>query len=687
MGFIRRFSSFPGLEVIRQIEGVTIVDLPPPGSISGVGTGTMCMVGEFEDCSRAVSVSSSGVVSTLVKPFEVFSSQDMINKAGGFDETLGEFGKSLGNGFVALRNKKFSRLIIAPVNIASAQGARFFRQLPLCASTTNTLPVVPVSGASIAAGSEFRSGVGRIRIAKLVQFTARAVITTGVDGSFASASTAVTQTFSATGGFDWTTIQRPDGTLGARKGDILVVGNNNAGAKQPTAEAGTYRVAADPSSGANVSIERLDGVTFAITTQGTIPWRLHFSTDADSAPERVPGSAAPGGYSASEAGGYVVPVRPLTNSTGGATDGTYTAGTQIAAYPAAAVLTGSSADPLAGVAGRLHVTTATAFTANIQKINAPAHASIDALYQTALDATLGDDDPVRDINLIGCARKSATIRSALKQNVLTASQNGRGRTTVLSPDLQTVSVTTVAGSADPGVGANRHERIDYSWPGALHSVPEAVGFLLGTADGLVTDDGILDDSFDHWALSLLSVLAPERNPGQGVSPVTEVFAPILGLQRGVSSLGLPEYTLLRAQGVMALKMDRTVGPIIQSGVTTSLTNGEKNVNRRRMADFIEDSLAEALIQFNKLPVTQDLKDTAVSEVTAFLDQLLSPGNPAAQRIVGYTVDAKSGNTPDLEAQGVFVIIVKVRTLATADFIVLQAQIAEGVDVTVTALAA
>ena len=45
-GFVRRFSYVPGLDVIGQIEGVVIVDLPPPGAITGQNTGVVGLVGE-----------------------------------------------------------------------------------------------------------------------------------------------------------------------------------------------------------------------------------------------------------------------------------------------------------------------------------------------------------------------------------------------------------------------------------------------------------------------------------------------------------------------------------------------------------------------------------------------------------------------------------------------------------------
>jgi len=88
-GFIRRFGFYPGSEVITRIEGTVIVDLPPPGSVEGVDSGVVGVVGEFADASYAIQVSSTGAISTKIRPVEVFSAQDMLNKVGGFDETQG----------------------------------------------------------------------------------------------------------------------------------------------------------------------------------------------------------------------------------------------------------------------------------------------------------------------------------------------------------------------------------------------------------------------------------------------------------------------------------------------------------------------------------------------------------------------------------------------------------------------
>jgi hypothetical protein len=289
------------------------------------------------------------------------------------------------------------------------------------------------------------------------------------------------------------------------------------------------------------------------------------------------------------------------------------------------------------------------------------------------------------------ARTSSAIRAKQKSHVLDASAQGVGRITIISPELNKGSAgspaygqfgtSDVIGSSDPAVGANRDERVIYCWPGTQTFIPEAVGFPMKGSDNFLHSDGYLDQGLNFWMASLLSNLPPERNPGQSSAPVPQIMSPVLGFQRGISGLGQNDYVQYRQKGIAALRIDRAAGPIFQSGITASLTSGQKNINRRRMADFLEDSLAQRYNQFAKQPLTTGLKDAVVGETVAFLDGLQSVNNPAAQRISGYLVDDKSGNTPDLEAKGIYVVIVKVRTLATADFIVLQAEIGEGVKVT------
>jgi hypothetical protein len=676
-GFIRRFGYFPGADVLRQIEGVAIIDLPPPGSIAGVGTGVVGMVGEFADMRYCTTADGSGNITTYTLPQEVTTAADMVDKFGGWDETIGDFGVSNGNGFAAIRGKSYSRLILAPVNLCSAKGARFFRSLPMCVGSTNAAPVVQVQGASIAAGREFRVGAARIRIGTRVDFTAKTILADGTGGATTSGASAATQTF--TGGSAWDAVVRADGSgIGAKKGDIIVIGYNNAGAVAPAGEAGTYRVATDPvAASSNLVVERLDGANFAWTLQSNVPWRLHSSSDADSALTVVRGTAGPGGYAAADVGGYTVPIRPLTDSTGSASGSTaYSAGTVLTPLTVPTALTGSTWDPLSGLGARTIVGSTTAFTAAIQAANVVSSATVDALYATAIDAFLSDQAPVSEVNIILSARSSDTIRSYLRQHVLTSSANGRGRRTIISPLLTTVSTATAFGNSAPGVGANRNERVDYAWPGYTTYIPEAVGYTIKTASGDYVQDGRLDMTADALLASVESVLRPELDVGQAVEPIPTVMASVLGLQRNAPTLTMAEYIRMKALGIVGLRIDRTSGAVFQSSVTTSLTSGQTDINRRRFADFVQDSMAERLNSYSKLPMTEPWKDSVISEITAFGTELLSPNNKAAARIEWYEIDEKSGNTAASLAQGIYVVITRWKMIPIARTIVLQTEVGQ-----------
>ncbi len=94
-----------------------------------------------------------------------------------------------------------------------------------------------------------------------------------------------------------------------------------------------------------------------------------------------------------------------------------------------------------------------------------------------------------------------------------------------------------------------------------------------------------------------------------------------------------------------------------------------------MADEIQDTLTIIAAPYQKLPGTIDRFDTLVGEVQGYLNGLQSPNNSAAQRIDSYIVDPFKGNTPDLMAAGVFVIITIVRILSSMDSIMFITTIA------------
>jgi hypothetical protein len=156
------------------------------------------------------------------------------------------------------------------------------------------------------------------------------------------------------------------------------------------------------------------------------------------------------------------------------------------------------------------------------------------------------------------------------------------------------------------------------------------------------------------------------------------MAYVQGLQRGAPVLQMSDYILLKQYGCCVPKYDRRVGYVtFQSGVTSDVTSGRRNINRRRMADYIQDSLAVAAMPFNKLVLTQQKKDAMLCEQDAFLGDLKSEGNPSLQRIADYVLDDKSMNTLSLARQNIYVIKHTVEMLMTGDTIVLNSPIGQG----------
>src|SRR5690606_561726 len=133
-------------------------------------------------------------------------------------------------------------------------------------------------------------------------------------------------------------------------------------------------------------------------------------------------------------------------------------------------------------------------------------------------------------------------------------------------------------------------------------------------------------------------------------------------------------------GIAAPRMDEGVA-VIQSGVTSvnPLTSPNlKNIARRRMADFIQDSLARRLKRFSKKINTRERRAVVVGEVEGFCESLVSRKQKTAQRIDSFLLNAKDGNTADSIAAGMFRLIVKVRTLSSLGVIVLETEVGENV---------
>jgi len=869
MGFVRRFTSMPASQVLAEIEGLVIVDATPPSAVAGVSTGVVAVVGEFADMAYGVAVSSAGVVSSDPRPVEIYSGQDLVEKLGGWDSTLGEWGITCGSGWAALQGHAFSRLVAVPVNLCSSRGVRLFRDLPTNTSAADPSPVVQMQAATVEAGRQFRTGTSRAATGTRKSFLATDAYHSGTDGATtavtdsatgatvtsgagpfdfrAAGANQISMQFNAggvqnfnitanhsirknTGGiaaYPWTgsfdvafesgpvqtvtgagvadvaalialintsifggrgvlngadcdltsdvggtsslvTISNVVNTIGncgftagtgtlapgsdvandaqvtaaelaliidgpltngtctavgatlrftssttgvagtatvlvastmdvrmggefatnvvkngtdagpgtqtantltsatgdfvnegVAKGDIVVLGViGGAGALGTNAM--TLRVRA-VSSATQLSLEKMDGSAFSFATDaGALPWRIHVSGCADTG----------GANAVDETGGYVVPARAL--------DATIAGDTTVSPISVPPAATATTWDPLSGLKLRTMTgATGLVYTAAVQAPNAPQSASLDALYETAIRGLMSDELPSREVNVVFSARCTNDIASKLYQLMLDTDAVGMPKVAVVSPPVNQVTVSTVLGDAAPGVGVNRLDRVLYCWPAVQTKIGDLVGERLRGADGFYYDEGVVDMPASGWMASILSLLQPERNPGQTSDPVPRCLSTVYGLGRGTPALQMSHYKLFRAKGVCALRDDPDQGWQFQSGITTNIAEStRKTIARRRMADYIQQSLAAALAPLVKEPMTEGLKKAAHAVCYNWLKELKSEERPEAQRIDDFSVDAESGNTDALEAQGIFVLNIAVRTLASADVIVLNTQISE-----------
>jgi len=662
-GFIQRFGSLPSVQQIQAIEGVVIVDGVGPAQIQGTGTGVVGVVGEFADMSQAVLV-EGGNVSSKSQPVAVTSDAMLVSYVGGFDSTLGDFGGAGGNGLADIRGKRFAGLVVAPVNLASSKAVRLVRDLPTNASATDPSPIIPMQGATVFAGTLFQDGSATKQTK-----TAGRVVFAGT-GAYLSATDGVSVAGGSSGGQLFQSATAAFVTNGVAVGDAIVIGVFGT-----DADAGTYRVRAI-SSETQLVVGKLDGTDFAWTGDTALPFRIHAAACADSGAGLFTTLAQ-----------FTVPARPIMENVAEAV-------VLVPAVPAAA---GSATawEPLSGLklCTQPGSGNGLVYTADVQAPNAANSSALLAKYVEVIEALEADSDPANAINIVMASRSARLLAKELRLLAESRSAAGLGMVAVVAPGLgcQTLAAATssATGATTDSVfgvaasdAAGRSDRVIYTWTGIRQYNPDAVGISIETATGGTTTDGVLDLTACGHLCSVLSQIPPERNPGELTALTTSALATILGQQRGAPVLTRADYEIMKAGGICGIRIDRATGPVFQSGITTSLVSGRTRISRRRMADFIQDSLARQYNLYVKQLLTDDVKTALISETDAFLASLKSEAVPRQQRISDYSVDATSGNTPEQEAAGIYVLTVAVRLLSEADNIVLLSNISESVVVTV-----
>jgi hypothetical protein len=376
------------------------------------------------------------------------------------------------------------------------------------------------------------------------------------------------------------------------------------------------------------------------------------------------------GLAASGPGPYPVPVRPATDD-------------DLTVSTTSAVATVVQVNPLTTIPIDSYAVT------NPLVVGAAlTEAAIDAAYITAINATLNSQDGVSNtINLLWSARQSNAVRQQLLSNVQTVGDNGGagvfGRLAFVRPPIGTLAAAAESSVSQPGVGMYSYQRVVYNYPGIQQTMPNIATIGLAGGTGF-TANGIITVGLDGYAVCICSSLPPEDNPGQ----LQAVTGAALGLEPNVNG-GVPfqisDYINFKASGICAGKMSSGT-LILQSGCTSVNPQAFPSlvpISRRRMADFIQDSIATSLDPFSKSLMTLQARQAIIAMVRTFMLGLLSPQNLNQQRISGFFLD---GKTPNLApaggvaptSLGIFRFLLLVQTIPSIDSLVIDSSIGNSV---------
>jgi hypothetical protein len=729
-GFIRRFTSLPTLAVIRQIESIVIVDLAPPDPTTGAGSGTVLLVGEFEDGFFAVEEEAKGGV-------EVFGSEDFRTKFGDFGYTyggviasnpcsrrhLGEFWN--GNGYLKAFKLKAQRLLVGRVD--SSVGEVSFDVLAAINGGVGTFALA--IGQTLSVTTNTGSGAtAALTAARALKAGAAATFGTIAAGdTFAirvDGGPSLPVTFAASDTTQGTVIARVNSTLGMTvavanttqvdfRGLVFGTGGRielievTAGVLAKLGHTagvvnGTSNIAANIDAVTVTEVVTFVNGTAAITTvngaagvnpNGTL--RIFNSVSAPASTISVAAGAM----------ATALQLSPIATTVAitGHLGGTIPAGTRLRASgtPGPEWVAMQTLDIPAGALGpflvkvRPGLDDGTAATQAANTVNtvvdqpgfapltvnnasalsaALTEVQLDARYKSAFDAALNESGDVRTANYLLCARRSDTVVREGLANAIQATACGLFARKFITGDPlgTTVAQSFVNAAALRGGSANVNaERVFYTTKGLKVRVPQIAE--RGTAGGLgFTADGVITVRPDGPLTTINATLPPEENPGQQTGLINDFFA----VDTFGETVTIDTYIAWRANGLCVPRIDRVSGTVFQSGVTLALASGRTTQARRKIADFVQDTAAELFAPFSKQLNKQARRDKIRGLWDSFLASLQSAENPEQARIEGFRVDdtANAGNTPQVLAQGVYFLQTTVRSLSSLDNIVVQTEI-------------
>lgn len=727
--FLRRFLFDPGDDVLLEIESVNILDLEPPANIQGVGTGTVCIFGEFEN-------------GPYNEPTEVSGGTDLVNTFGGFGynytgdpsnnpcararkaDGATSFEYWNGNGIIQLNRKKFARLIV--VRVDTSIGAVNFNRL---ASVIG----VAKFAYDLEPGQTIVTDVGGGDV--VATFTAVTATVTGAGGTFAmSAGQTITLGYDLEPDFI-VTFLGTDTTVAACISRInqyagFTFATNSGGQIKLTGRirgtSGQVRVVAASAPGvltalgltvANTAplsgnVANIDKVTIAEanTVVSAANVAIRIETLSDGRPRLVNKATPLTGTvkvsASSTAIDFGFPLDVVDSAATG-TAGIIPAGTRVRVSAGPQFVTTQDTTITASNAGSYSArirhalddgTGVSATAGSISIVESPididsfevinplnvsaalTEIQIDTAYETAIDSTLDINSVAREINITYSARQSNIVRRKMRSNARQASAEGCfGRIACIRPPLGTLKATAKSNTAEPGVGAYRDQRVCYNYPGLATQVPGiAVKGLAGGAG--FTADGVVDVGSDGFLACIMSQLPFEENPGQETPYADGAIA--IESSANAKGFNITDYTQFKASGICAPRIVNAV-VYFQSGCTSVNPSTDKalvNIARRRTADFFQDSISLRLQKVSKKLNQASRRRAVTASIRGFMNSYLGLTNAANQRIGGFTLDGKTLNTTITLQKGIWRILLNIQNLSSLDSIVLQTTVGETIEV-------
>jgi hypothetical protein len=726
-GYVRRWTSEQSAATYLAVESVNIVDLQAPSVFAGVPFGRALLVGEFEDgpfgTPTLVTDSDLGEGKTYGGfgfTYQGVRYQNPCARSRLADgAVVPEYWN--GSGFIQLQGKKFSSLVLSRVD-TSVGNVSFSRvaylngfNKPFFALANASVLVANTGAANVTATFTGTAATVTGSAATFGSITAGMTVTLGYDAqpnfvtTFLSTDTVVANVVArinqyagfnfatnAAGQVQLTGIQAGTGgqvrvvsgtagtlaDLGLTAANTAGTGNvQNLNAIAPSElntvvnaasanifvrvlQDGTIRLAnegfgptgqllvySSSNAAANLGFAPLDTFVFAnVGNNGIIPAGTVCSVPAGNSYVTMQTITVAN----NSAGPYSVKVRPAQDDDSQSTTALVSTVTQLAFPVQVDAYTITNPLPLAA---------------------ALSESAIDAAYSAAFTACEDINTPAKQVNVSWAARQSNSVRRALRSDALTASASGLfGRVACLRTPMGLSKTAAMSTTTEPGVGPYSNERVLFCYPQAAIIV-EAIQ-QRGTAGGNgFSANGQTDIGADGFLASSISQLSPGENPAQDGGFLDN----IVSLEsKGPTGLLMQDYINFKAAGIVALRMDAGQA-IFQSGVTSvnPLTNSNQtDIERRTLADFIEDSMALLATTYIKLKMTAARKAALLDAWTNFLNPLLGDADGNNQFLNAYSLVPQ--NTTTSLAQGRYRVVFKGQSVPSFKSIELGAMVGPSV---------